>query len=529
MPLVQLQRRALSNGQAGYRTAFGDKDFGDVLGTTVWLALATTFLSLVIGTAMAFVADQLPPRLRMLGILPLLPIVLPPIASIVGWSFLLNSRTGYINVLLRHLPWWSDLVTGPIDVYTARWIVLVTVAGFSSFVYAFVSAGLRSIPSSLLEAARTAGHTELRANLRVAMPLLRPAFANATVVVFLLALSQVTAPLLLGRQHGIDVLATEMINYTRQTPANYGAAAAIGSPLLFFGVALVVIQRLVIGDATRFVTHGSKGFTERTHASWWSVPILLTYGAFVVALPLLALIDRALAPFSTGKIRFDRYSLENVRTTLGDPRLRDAVATSLTVSVIAVIVSLVVGFIAASFLAHASERGFLRHLVDLLVELPLMIPAAVFGVGFLMTYAGEPFNLYGSRIVIVLVYVTLMIPFATRMQLTSLISLGTQYSEASRVAGAGRLRTTARVMLPLARPAIGGAAALMFVLLSHEFTASVMVRSTTTQVMGTILFDFYENGTFGWVATMSLVMAFITSCGLVVAFVLGGRRVLDRM
>ena len=38
---------------------------------------------------------------------------------------------------------------------------------------------------------------------------------------------------------------------------------------------------------------------------------------------------------------------------------------------------------------------------------------------------------------------------------------------------------------------MGGAAALMFVLLTHEFAASVLVRSSTTQVMGTVLFDRY--------------------------------------
>ena len=296
------------------------------------------------------------------------------------------------------------------------------------------------------------------------------------MIVFLLALGQVTAPLLLGRQRGVNVLATEMINYSRQTPADYGAAAAVASPLLFFGVALVVLQRLVVGDQTRYVTHGSKGFTERGQSAWWSAPIVVGYGVVVLLLPLTALVDRALSPFSTGDIGFERYSLDNVRTTLGDPRLRDAVEVSLSTSLIAVGLSLVLGFVAASILVGGDKPGFLHRGVDLMVEIPLMVPAAVFGVGFLMTYADDPFNLYGSRIVIVLVYVTLMIPFATRMQLTSLIAVGAQYSEASRVAGAGRLRTTAKVVLPLLRPAIGGAAALMFVLLSHEFSASVLVR-----------------------------------------------------
>ena len=79
----------------------------------------------------------------------------------------------------------------------------------------------------------------------------------------------------------------------------------------------------------------------------------------------------------------------------------------------------------------------MRPIVDFLVTMPLGVPAVVFGVGFLLTYTQEPFFLYGTRWVIILVYVTLMLPFTTRMQLGGMVSLGNTYLEAARASGAG--------------------------------------------------------------------------------------------
>ena len=154
--------------------------------------------------------------------------------------------------------------------------------------------------------------------------------------------------------------------------------------------------------------------------------------------------------------------------------------------------------------------------------MPLSIPAVIFGVGFLMTYTNEPLVLYGTRWVLVLVYVTLMIPFSTRMQLGAMAALGDAYIEASRASGAGALRTNLQIVVPLLRPALGGAAALMFVLLTHEFAASLLVRAPTINVMGTILYDYYENGSYPLVACISLIMVGVTTAGVVAAIILGG-------
>ena len=95
----------------------------------------------MLGTLLAWCASRLPPHLRILRVIPVLPIIVPAIASVVGWAFLLSPRPGYLNAALRALPWWSGLDEGPIDIYTVPWIVIITGIGLTAFVYLFVSAG----------------------------------------------------------------------------------------------------------------------------------------------------------------------------------------------------------------------------------------------------------------------------------------------------------------------------------------------------------------------------------------------------
>ena len=83
-------------------------------------------------------------------------------------------------------------------------------------------------------------------------------------------------------------------------------------------------------------------------------------------------------------------------------------------------------------------------------------------------------------------------------------------------------RSWLQILAPLLRPTFGGALALMFILLSHEFAASLLVRAPTVNVMGTILYDYYENGGYPLVAVISLIMVGVTTAGVIVALILGG-------
>lgn len=523
VPLVRLQYLALKNGAQPYDDAYTREGWGQTVKWTIELGLGSLAIALVVGTALAWAANSLPPRLSFLKVVPILPIVIPAVSSVLGWAFLLSPHPGYLNQLLRVLPWWNDQFEGPFNIYSVTWIVIITGLALASFIYLFVSSGFENINGELLEAAQVGGSSRAGVFFRVILPLLRPSLVYGGGVALLLGLGQFTAPLLLGRTRNISVLTTDMFQATQQIPPDYGLAAAIGSPLLVFGVLVLFANRLLLGDLSRFVTHGGKGgFRQSAPGSKVAVVWIILYGLLASVLPLLALVWVSLSRFWSGDVSFGKLTVATWRTVLNASGVGSAIWNSVWLSLVAVAITLPVGFIAATLLRRRREHRFAAPILDFIVAMPLSIPAVIFGVGFLMTYTSEPFVLYGTPWVLILVYVTLMIPFSTRMQLGAMAALGSAYTEAARASGAGPLRTNLQIVVPLLRPAFGGAGALMFVLLTHEFAASLLVRAPTINVMGTILYDYYENGIYPLVACISLIMVGVTTAGVLAAMVLGG-------
>ena len=152
-PLYKLQSLAFENGARGYRSQYGRADIVDTLQTTAALAFFSLVIAMVCGTVLAYATTRLPRRMAFLKMVPILPIVIPSVANVVGFAFLLSPGPGYINMALRLLPWWDHLQAGPINVYSPTWIIIITGFSLTSFVYLFVSAGMQNISGEHLEAA----------------------------------------------------------------------------------------------------------------------------------------------------------------------------------------------------------------------------------------------------------------------------------------------------------------------------------------------------------------------------------------
>lgn len=529
MPLIRLQGLAFEDGAAGYERAFNTPALGELIWRTVYLAVGSMVVALVLGTVLAYAASRLPGRAGFLRTIPIIPIVLPAIAMVVGWAFLLSPGPGYLNAAMRNLPWWDHLESGPVDVYSLPWIILITGFGLTSFIYLFVSAGMANISADHLEAAHVSGSSGMGVFFKVVLPLLRPSLIYGAGVGLLLGLGQFTAPLLLGTNQGIRVLTTQMYFSTSQIPVDYAGAAALGSPLLIFGVLIVIAQKLGIGDQTRFVTHGGKGTIRKQRPSRWAATFIAVYGFVAVVLPMTGLLIVALSPYWNSSIQPSTFTLDNFKTALDSPAIVESIVTSLVASIAAVAIVLPLGYAISAIMLYRKGIPVARSMLDFLVALPLGVPAVIFGAGFLLTYSEGPLVLYGTPWVIILVYATLMLPFATRMMTNGMLALGTSYQEASWVNGASRLRTHVVIMLPLLRGSIGGAVALIFVLLTHEFSASMLVRSPMTQVMGTVVYDFWTNGAYPTVAAVSIIMTVVTGAGVVAAMSIGGRDVLSKL
>ena len=529
-PLISFELHSLTDGGQSYRTAYADPSILTTLKNTVLLALFDLLFAIVVGTILAWSALHLPPRFQTVGAaIPLLPLLIPGIASVIGWIFLLSPSVGYLNSGLRKLLFFLDLREGPLDIYTFGGMVFVSGLLLSSFIYMFVYNGLRNAGAEYEEAAAVSGASPLRILFTVTLPQLRPSLAYGGGIVFMLALGQFSVPILLKGRSKIDVISTKMFTLLDSYPIPFGEIGALGAPLLLAGVLVLLVQKWVIGDVRRYVTVGGKAQNAPHRPAWWAAWVIGFYGLLAVLLPLLALAYTALSPFWTATVRFDRLTLSNFVTVFSDSHLVDAIGTSVYATAITILIVMPLGYGAARILAkRADAPQGVAQILDLLLVLPYAIPATLFGFALLFAYTQPPFLLYGTRTLIVVAYSTAMIPYAARFLTARLLALGAEPWEASAVSGAGPVRTFLFVTIPLVRQAACAAATIIFILLLQEFAISLLVRSANTQVVGSVLYDQYSGGSYPNVAVLALLMVGLTAAGVAVMLAVGGSSVLDK-
>ena len=523
-PVLQLQWRAFLDGGSAFVRMQDLPRIGTTLGTTIVLAILSSILAVLMGTLLAWCASMLPQRVRRIGELaPLLPLVVPAVAAVTGWIFLLSPRVGYLNMALRSLPGLDRLEEGPFDIYSVTGIIIITGMLLSSFVYVFVFTGLKNMGQELEAAAAACGASPTMRFFTITLPLLRPSIIFATGVVFLLGLGQFTAPLLLGRTAKIDVLTTEMFYLTERFPVDFGLGAALGFPILALGLMVVLFQKLALGEQRRFVVVSARSKYNVRESRWWAAVVIGLYLLVTTVLPLLALIYVSVSPFWTGSLIVPELTLRHWSSVLGNRGLVDAIWTSVKTSVIGIAILIPLGFFMAFALLQSTRIAKpVRMAIDLFATLPIAVPASLMGFGLLFVYSQPPIQIYGTTAVLVVTYVTLMIGHSTRLQFTTLVATGQEFLEASKASGAGPIRSLFEVMLPMCRKGIAATAALTFVLLFHEFSASLMVRSARTQVIGSVMYDVWAGGIYSQVAVLALIMVVVTVIGVCIAGWLGG-------
>ncbi len=169
--------------------------------------------------------------------------------------------------------------------------------------------------------------------------------------------------------------------------------------------------------------------------SWFTA---LLWGALALALAFLVLPVVAI---------FVDVGPAELLASLDDPGATEALWLSLQTSLTAIAIILVVGTPAAWLLATRSFRG--RELVVTLIELPLVLPPAVAGIGLLAAVGprgllaplGVSFTLSTAAVVVALTFVAA--PFFLRQAQAAFGALDKTWLDASRTLGASEARTAA--------------------------------------------------------------------------------------
>jgi molybdate transport system permease protein len=190
---------------------------------------------------------------------------------------------------------------------------------------------------------------------------------------------------------------------------------------------------------------------------------------------------------------FLRVSPGRMLHQLATPVVTDALLVSLKTSAIAQALILLLGTPLAWLLASRRFRG--RGLVVTLVELPLVLPPAVAGVGLLAALGRT--GLLGTSIpftqtAVVLAVAFVASPLYVRQAIAAFEAVDADLVAASRTLGAGPTRTFFRVVLPLARGGLAAGVALAFARGLGEFGATIMFAGSLQGVTQTLPLAIYS-------------------------------------
>ncbi len=185
---------------------------------------------------------------------------------------------------------------------------------------------------------------------------------------------------------------------------------------------------------------------------------------------------------------------------LDDPAVTDALWVTFKTNAIAFGITLLVGTPAAYLIGRRRFPG--RSLVITLIELPLVLPPAVAGIGLLVAFGrfgllGESFSALGIEIgftqtAVVLAILFVAGPFYVRQAIAAFEALDGDMILAARTLGARPGRTFWRVALPLSTGGLGAGAALCLARGIGEFGATIMFAGSLQGVTQTVTLAIYD-------------------------------------
>jgi molybdate transport system permease protein len=197
---------------------------------------------------------------------------------------------------------------------------------------------------------------------------------------------------------------------------------------------------------------------------------------------------------------FARVSPGDLFSALGRGQATDALVVSLQTNLIALALIVVFGTPTAWLIATRSGR--LRDVAVTLVELPLVLPPAVAGIGLLAAFGrvglvGGHVHVVGTELAftkaaVVVAIVFVASPFYIRSAIAAFETLDPSMTQAARTLGAGPGRTFFRIALPLAAGGLGAGAALAFARGIGEFGATLMFAGSLRGVTQTLPLAIYE-------------------------------------
>lgn len=505
-------------GIAGaFRLAAEEPNIGRVLLNTVVVVLVSVVLAGVVGCTFAWLSERTDASLGWISrTLPILPMLIPPIAGAAGWVVLGAPAAGYLNSAIRGVLGLVgiELQRGPLTIHSWYGLVFVYVLYLVPLVFLQVAAALRNVDPSLEEASRSSGASPLRTLRDVTIPSVKPAVGAGGLLAIIYAFALFSVPVVIGYPGGIEVLSVRIVNLMRSFPVQLTTAVTLGLIMMaVIGSGLWLQRRLLRSNRFATISGRSARPTPIPLGRWkWPARILMIgYVLSTAVAPLVGLILVSVQPFWSGRINWGAMSLDRYFTLFsGAQTARQALINSVMLATVGATVAMIIAAIVAAYAARGGNSLIGRG-ADFATKLPGTVSNILIGVAFIAAFAGPPLRIGGTLLILFLAYIVITMPQASFSASAAYAQVGRDLEEASLSSGATQGRTFRRIVLPLMVPGLAAGWAQVFVLMAGDITASAMLAGPGNPVVGAFMLDEVNFGSYGSLTTIAVALILVSS------------------
>ena len=501
-----------------YREFFTNPSEREALWNSVWISGWSVVLSGLIGVPLAFLFHRFDfPGRKIFAALASLPVLLPPLVGVISFLFLYGESGILSRSLQRWLGWQEPL-------FSFRGVgAILFVHAYTMYVYfyMFVSAGLKRLDFTLVEAARSLGASRTRIFFLITLRQLTPSLVGAALLTFMTSMASFSAPYIFGG--GVRVLALQIYN----SKLNGDLEIAMVETVILTLSSIVFLFLLQRYEGTSKYRSATKGARQPMTLVAHPVKRLLAGTAGVLAvlfllLPHLTLVLISFAQDGTWTMETlpPLYTFENYARLFSDPSFLEPVVNSLHMATLATLGNFVFAFIAAYLIVRQRVRG--RVFMNSLILLPWALPGTVLALSLAATFnQNSPWQarvlLVGTYWLLPLAYFIRNIPVVVRAVQASFEQFDAALEEAGRSLGGTWTYTMRRVVLPMVLPGALAGSLLAFVTALGEFVTSIVIYTIHNRPISIEILAQLRQFNFGSAAAYSVFLILLIGAAFVIS------------
>ena len=476
---------------------------------TALLLLGVGLLATALGVGAAWIISSydFPGRSWLIWLMPL-PLAIPTYIGAYVYVELFEPLGVAHNALSLWLPAQQAVKLLPSVRSLGGAIVIIGLVLYP-YVYLSARAMFQTQSAEFAEAARLLGAGRWQEFVRVSLPMARPALAVGLALVLLETLNDIGASEYLGVRTMTVSIFTTWLNQ-----GSLAGAAQMSCLMLFVVAAIVLMERYGRRQRAFAASAESPRIAARAQLSgapaWAACALCFVPPLFGFALPFAFLLRESIRRSLIGGI---------------DAGLMQATGNSIMLALTATAIVLLLGLVAnmanrwrdnAATMASvgASQAGYAvpglilaLGLLTPLVAFDNVINAAARGLGI----SAPGLLIAGSSAAVVIAYAIRFMAVSTGLTQAGFERIPRDYDDSAKISGASQWICVQKIYLPLLRPALWGAAILVFVDCLKELPATLLLRPMNVETLSTSIYQFASRGSFeqGSLAALLIVAASI--------------------